>query len=187
VAGFFAEPVIVLLDSHADGQANGVKLALEASYLNSGMEAIDTRAIIEEASRATLQVFVLIEVFMGLGLVVGIAGLGIVMLRNVRERRQHIGVLRAIGFQTRMVLNAFVVEASFISILGMAVGLTMGLVVAYELWDDFFRPTGALFIVAWEQLALIIGMTYLATTFSALGPALRASRMAPAEALRSVD
>ncbi len=184
---FSAEPVIVLVDAHDNGDAPRVKLAVESSYLLSGMQAIDTREIILEVSRGTLQFFVLIEVFMGLGLIVGIAGLGIVMLRNVRERRQSIGVLRAIGFQTRMVLSAFVIEASFIAILGLAVGLVLGLILAYEVWDDFFRATGAPFVVAWDQLVIIVSMAYLATLLSALAPALQASRMPVAEALRSVD
>lgn len=184
---FFAEPSIVMLDTHSSADANGAKLALESTYLSSGMQAIDTRAIIEEVSKQQVQVFVLIEVFMGLGLVVGIAGLGIVMLRNVRERRQQVGVLRAIGFQTRMVLNAFFIEASFISVLGLAVGLVLGLILAYEVWDDFFRPTGSLWVVPWDQLAVILLMAYLATTLAALGPARQASRMPPAEALRYVD
>ena len=41
--------------------------------------------------------------FMGLGLIVGVAALGVISARAVVERRQQIGVLRAIGFRRRMV------------------------------------------------------------------------------------
>ena len=40
---------------------------------------------------------------MGLGLIVGVAALGVITARAVVERRQQIGVLRAIGFRRRMV------------------------------------------------------------------------------------
>ena len=43
---------------------------------------------------------------MGLGLVVGVAALGVISARSVVERRQQIGVLRAIGFRRRMVQAA---------------------------------------------------------------------------------
>ena len=43
------------------------------------------------------------QAFMGLGLIVGVAALGVISARSVVERRQQIGVLRAIGFRRRMV------------------------------------------------------------------------------------
>ena len=53
---------------------------------------------------------------MGLGLVVGVAALGVISARAVVERRQQIGVLRAIGFRRRMVQAAFLLESSFIAL-----------------------------------------------------------------------
>ena len=53
---------------------------------------------------------------MGLGLVVGVAALGVITARSVVERRQQIGVLRAIGFQRRMVQLSFLLESSFIAL-----------------------------------------------------------------------
>ena len=43
----------------------------------------------------------LIQGFMGLGLIVGVAALGVISARAVVERRQQIGVMRAIGFRRR--------------------------------------------------------------------------------------
>ena len=56
----------------------------------------------------------LLQGFMGLGLVVGIAA------RSVVERRQQIGVLRALGFQKEMVHLTFLLESSFVALLGIA-------------------------------------------------------------------
>ena len=49
----------------------------------------------------------LIQGFMGLGLIVGVAALGVISARAVVERRQQIGVLRAIGFRRRMIQVSF--------------------------------------------------------------------------------
>jgi hypothetical protein len=43
----------------------------------------------------------LIQGFMGLGLLVGVAALGVISARSVVERRQQIGVMRALGPRLR--------------------------------------------------------------------------------------
>ena len=65
---------------------------LEASFLDHGMEAEALEALFREglaAFRAFINIFI---GFMGLGLVVGVAAIGVVMTRAVVERRQQIGV-----------------------------------------------------------------------------------------------
>ena len=64
--------------------------------------------------------------FLGLGLVVGVAALGVISARAVVERRQHIGVLRAIGFRRGMVQGSFVLEASFLALTSIALGNCAG-------------------------------------------------------------
>ena len=81
---------------------------------------------LQEASRS------LLEGFLSLGLLIGIAGLGVVMVRAVRERRREIGMLRAIGFAARIVRRAFMIEASFIAVQGIAIGGVLGLVTGFS-------------------------------------------------------
>ena len=69
----------------------------------------------------------LLLAFMSLGLVVGIAALGVVSARAVVERRHQIGVLRAIGYSRGMVQLSFLLESSFIALLGIGLGLVLGL------------------------------------------------------------
>jgi putative ABC transport system permease protein len=78
----------------------------------------------------------LVQAFMGLGLLVGIAALGVIAIRSVVERRQQIGVLRAIGFKRGMVQLGFLIESSFIAALGIAIGASLGVVLAYLLLTD---------------------------------------------------
>ena len=49
----------------------------------------------------TRQIFQLFQGYLAMGLIVGIAGTAVVMVRAVRERRRQIGTLRAIGFGSR--------------------------------------------------------------------------------------
>jgi hypothetical protein len=62
------------------------------------------------AAWSVRSIFYLIQGFIGLGLLIGIAALGVVTIRAVVERRQQIGVLRAIGFTREMVQNVFLFE-----------------------------------------------------------------------------
>ena len=80
------------------------------------------KKLLDEAISASLVIDRLIEGFLGLGLIVGVAALGVVTARAVVERRQQIGVLRAIGFQRRMVQASLLLESSFIALTAIIVG-----------------------------------------------------------------
>jgi len=127
----------------------------------------------------------LLEGFMGLGLVVGIAALGVVATRAVVERRQQIGMMRAIGFKRRMVQTTFLVESSFVAILGTALGVVLGLVLARNLVASFAKSNpGISLVVPWTQISVIVLIAYLASLLTTYLPAWQASRVYPAEALR---
>ena len=67
-------------------------------FLPQSLVATRVRASVEQNLTGTRSFFRLMQGFLALGLLVGIAGLGVVMIRAVRERRRNIGVLRALGF-----------------------------------------------------------------------------------------
>ena len=72
---------------------------LESAFLAYGLQADSLDELLEDAVAASWTFNRLIEGFMGLGLIVGVAALGVISARAVVERRQQIGVLRAIGFR----------------------------------------------------------------------------------------
>jgi putative ABC transport system permease protein len=122
---------------------------------------------------------------MALGLVVGVAALGVIATRAVVERRQHIGVLRAIGFRRRTVQAAFLLEASFVALAGIGLGVLLGLVFSYQLVSYIAKgEPGLTFSVIWGQVGLVALGAYLAALLMTSLPAWQASRVYPAEALR---
>jgi putative ABC transport system permease protein len=129
----------------------------------------------------------LMEVFLGIGLVVGIAGLGIITIRNVTERRQEIGVMRAIGFQRRMILEVFLLETSFVSLLGIFLGVVLGLVLSWRMYDWGGFSENAPFVIPWGEILMLVAIAFAITMASTLPPSRKASRLAPAEALRKID
>ena len=91
---------------------------------------------IAEAQSSQKAIFNLLIGFMALGLLVGIAALGVISARAVVERRHGIGVLRAIGFSRGMVQLSFLAESSFIAVLGIGLGLGLGLLSSVSLIDE---------------------------------------------------
>jgi putative ABC transport system permease protein len=125
--------------------------------------------------------------FLGLGLVVGVAALGVVSARAVVERRQQIGVLRALGFQRLMVERSFLIESSFIALTAIVIGTALGLAIAYNVVHDQSKQPSwdnIRFAVPWLSLAAVFAIVYATALAATLVSARRAARVYPAEALR---
>jgi len=160
---------------------------LESAFLANGMQADAVDDLVDEQAGASLALSRLILGFMGLGLLIGVTALGVISARAVVERRQHIGVLRAIGFQREMVRLTFLLEASFISLTAILTGTAIGLVMAYNIIADQGQQASwdaITFAVPWKTLAVVFGVVYLAALAATYLPARRGSRLHPAEALR---
>jgi putative ABC transport system permease protein len=160
---------------------------LEAAFLANGMQADAISELLHDAVSESLTFDRLIEAFMALGLLVGVTALGVISARAVVERRQQIGVLRAIGFRKRMVQLAFLLESSFIAVTAIVVGTGLGLAVAFNVVDEYARQPSMENLglnVPWLTLAVIFVLVYAVAMLTTLAPARRASRIFPAEALR---
>ena len=156
---------------------------LEQVYFAYGLQTIDIREQIGQAFDATQEVLILMEAYLGIGLLVGIAGLAVVTLRAVVERRTQIGALRAIGFTQGMVLRMFLLEIALIAVLGVGIGVGLGIVFAYKVYLVYFAGI-VTFGIPWTNLGVIVGIASAAAVACTAQPAIRASRIPPAEALR---
>ena len=88
---------------------------LKVSFFENGMQTEVFSETVEEENAAGQAFFRLFTGFMALGLFVGVAALGVISTRAVVERRQQIGVLRAIGYKRGMITLSFLLESSFVS------------------------------------------------------------------------
>ena len=159
---------------------------LERHFISYQLITLNIQEFINQIQEATTGVFNLLEAYLALGLIVGIAGLGVITMRNVVERRQETGALRAIGFRKSMVLKSFLFELSFIALTGIALGVALGVALSYDLYLRFFAEQAA-FVIPWERLLLLGGIAFLGSVLATASPAIRAARMPPAEALRSLE
>ncbi|HEX2738363.1 MAG TPA: FtsX-like permease family protein, partial [Acidimicrobiia bacterium] len=160
---------------------------LESAFLANGVQADSFSKLVHDNVAASMVFLRLIEGFMLLGLIVGVAALGVIAARSVVERRQQIGVLRSIGFQAGTVRLGFLLESGFIALTAIIVGTALGLAMSYNVIDDAHRQAtwpGVHLAVPWLNLSVIFVVVILVALATTYLPARRASRVYPAEALR---
>jgi putative ABC transport system permease protein len=182
-----AVPTAHLIQVTNSSDAARIASDLESAFLANGMEATLLSDDLKDLVAVNRTFNYLIQGFIGLGLVVGVAALGVVSARTAVERRQEIGVMRAIGFEQGRVQIGFLLESSMVAIAGIVVGTILGLILAYNIIDDSSRQASWAninFAVPWLNLAIIYAVVMGAALLTAYLPARQASRVYPAQALR---
>jgi putative ABC transport system permease protein len=123
--------------------------------------------------------------FLGLGavaLLVGGVGVANIMVISVLERRSEIGLRRALGATRANIRTQFLAEAVLLAVLGGLAGVGLG-IVATAVYASTKGWAVVIPAVAWAggiAAALLIGAV------AGLLPALRAARLSPTDALRTV-
>ncbi len=135
-------------------------------------------------------------------LIVAVAAFNIVamLVMVVTDKRTDIAILRTLGVSPRRVMGVFITQGLVIGWLGVAIGLGLGLSIAlnvgtiepflertfgFQIFDsDVYYITTIPSDVRWENVVVIAVAALLLTGIATLYPAIRASRTAPAEALR---
>jgi len=158
---------------------------LESAFSVNGMQATSIKDLLRKISQASFTINTLLQGFMSLGLVIGIAALGVISTRAVVERRHEIGILRAIGFRRSSVQAAFLLESSIVALLGILIGTVLALASSYQVLDSLKDTIEGLeFQMPWVEVGIIAGVSWIASLLMTIIPAWQASKIYPAEALR---
>lgn len=129
-------------------------------------------------------------VFAGVSLVVAAFLIFNTFTIIVAQRTRELALLRAVGASRGQVLSSVLIEAVIVGVLGSALGLGLGIVVAIGLRGllDAFGvslPAGDLVVAARTPLAAMV-LGPVVTIVAAVVPALRATKVSPLAAMRSV-
>ena len=164
--------------------ASRIASTMQTVFLDHSMEAVSTKDELETIVAQNEQFSLLFQGFMGLGLVVGVAALGVLSLRAVNERRMQIAIMRAIGYRGRMIRIQFIIESIFITFIGTGLGMGLGALLAWSFLDDIADANqGLVFDIPWLLLLVVLAITIFAALITTYVPARQASKIYPAEAL----
>jgi len=165
--------------------AKTVAKQMRAALLTQGFQADAIGDLLGRQQQLQQGFTYLLQGFMGLGLLVGVAALGVIAFRSVVERRQQIGMLRALGFQRGTIAMSFLLESTFIAILGILAGVVGATLLARNIFHGgAFQVSGATFFIPWGQVLVFIAIGYGFSLLMTIIPSRGAARIPIAEALR---
>ncbi len=182
--GFDGHPTELYLRS-VPSQVNAVSAVLPATVNPPNPSTVDVSQPSDVLKAEVAAKGAYNGLLLGLGavaLLVGGVGIANVMVISVLERRSEIGLRRALGASRRHVAEQFLAEALLLSTLGGLAGTLIGVVATtiYAESQDWSVVIPALAFYGGVGAALIIGAV------AGLYPSMRAARLSPTEALRTV-
>ncbi len=179
--------VFVAPSENADSVERLIKATIPATWdvQTPGARSEENRRMLR-AFRWNLRILSYISLLVGAFLIYNTIAVSVV------RRRTEIGILRALGTSSRGVLLIFLGEAAMLGIIGSALGIVLGRLLAAALLGMISDTVNALFTTSTPgpialSTASVLGALLTGTAvalFSALIPAREAARVAPAEAMR---
>lgn len=140
---------IFLVDGSHKAQEE-TAITLRRQFRNEGIEielAADRLATFHQVENTYLSIFLLLG---GLAMVLGTVGLGVSLARNILDRRQEIGILRAIGYQKNSIFSMITLEHLFLLLIGTLTGAITAFVATLpSLLSEFVHAS-------WQTAAIII-------------------------------
>ena len=167
-----------LFDRPEDDNATATLAMLNEGLQNHGLDPITTRERLARFSQVQNTYITIFQALGGLSLLLGSLGLGVVVLRNVLERRSELAVMQAVGFRKRALRWLVCTEHGLLLLLGLAVGVAAALL---AVWPSLNTPGAQM---PWASLGWMLAgvlasgllWTWLAATAALRGhllPALR--------------
>jgi putative ABC transport system permease protein len=150
------------------------------------VNVVANSARVEQLTQALTVFKILMGAITGVSLLVGGIGIMNVLLAAVVERTREIGVRKATGARNRDILVQFLSESVAITSVGAAMGVLLGLGVAFATAAIMRATTQAVVYAAISLNTILIAAfasVIVGVTFG-LYPALRASRLSPIDAIR---
>lgn len=145
---------------------------------NDEFSVLDTKSVLSVVSRITGLITAALSGIAAISLVVGGIGIGNIVLVSVTERTREIGLRKAVGATPKDILYQFLVESIILSLAGGILGIVLG--GGLSLFLNRFLKTS---IALWS-IVLSFGVSVLVGMAAGLGPALKAARQNPIDALR---
>ncbi|MFQ5815284.1 MAG: ABC transporter permease [Candidatus Hydrothermarchaeaceae archaeon] len=164
-----------------------IEALLEKRHGEEDFAVLTPQQIVEQVSQAFRAVQVVFGGIAAVSFLVGGIGIANTMLMNVMERTREIGVMKATGATSLVVVKVFLTEAGVIGTVGGVIGILMGyaISVGINFAADTYLGEGVLHTAVTPWIALLaMAFSFIIGLLSGIYPAYRASNLDPVEALR---
>ena len=136
-----------------------------------------------------LPIFVIFSLIM----LVAVVNIASTLILIIMEKRSEIGTLRSLGTSKKRIWRIFALEGLMMGLTGTILGVLLSIILAWlqstfgliSLPSDVYFMDKVTIQIAWEDIIIISGGIILLAILSSLIPAMQASRLKPAEALRT--
>ncbi len=176
-------------------EALGCKCKVEGDTFHSIVKKLrkalpDTQAVVLDKTKWTVRedlrkvVGNVADIVIPVLLFVCAAWIATLSYLNVRQRREEIGLLRAVGVGSLRIAALFLGKALLVGFLGAAVGFALGSVVALTVGPGAFKLAAKAVSLRWHLLWWSLGLAPAMAVLASALPAMIAVNMDPASALR---
>ncbi len=167
----------VLLVEAPANRAADIRAVLSRALEDTGLALTSTVDRLDRFNAVQNTYIGTFQVLGGLGLLLGSVGLGIVVLRNVHERRAELAVLRAVGFESATVRQLVLREHMALVLLGLGLGTATAALAVFPLLANGSGLPWKTLLPTLAAVALNgVAFTWIATRYACRGIVIDALR-----------
>ena len=142
-----------------------------------------TQDMAGEVSAMIDQMLFILYALLSLAVVIAVLGIVNTLTLSVIERRQEIGMLRAVGTQRRQVRTMITLESVQMTVYGAILGVLLGLGLGWAFLTVLEAKGLTTITVPWQLILTVLAGSFLVGLLAAVWPAARAAKTPPLDAI----
>ena len=180
------QEVLLMVGANGDGSVDEETLRANVEKAVKDSIIVQVRTPDEfggEAKQLINQMLYILYALLSLAVVIAVLGIINTLTLSVIERRQEIGMLRAVGSQRRQVRTMIILESVQIAIFGALLGVLAGLALGWAFLTVLKDQGLSNIAYPWTMIAVMLASSVVVGVLAALWPANRAAKTAPLDAI----
>ena len=189
--GFYAKKIapnpeasMVMVQATDKEKTTSLVTALE-SYCESvsgtegSVNVMSMQTMLDQISEITNTMSIMLSAIAAISLLVGGIGIMNIMIVTVTERKQEIGIRKALGASPAVIRQQFLIESASITVLGGIAGIGLGFLISMAV--EYVRSQS--YIISWQACVVSFFFSVFVGIFFGFSPASRAAKLDPVAAL----